>query len=210
MKKFGLSENFILMDDDYFIAQPLNKDDFFYEENGTIYPALVTSDYYEMNKGDLQNRINKNLLKKRGDDPHSDIGFYIQQSRALKFMYTIFGDDDVRYGKRLIEPAFSHNAIPVKMSDIEEIHYYLNNYYEYRDKMLTSLIRTNFDLQMHTAYMAYVKNKYDRKVSKISSSFYDLSQVFKVSLDKAKLFVINTSSRNYASIQYRNEKKPFE
>jgi len=59
---------------------------------------------------------------------------------------------------------------------------------------------------MHTAYMAYVKNKYDRKVSKISSSFYDLSQVFKVSLDKAKLFVINTSSKNYASRYYQNEK----
>ena len=207
MKKFGLSENFILMDDDYFIAQPLNKDDFFYEENGTVYPALVTSDYYEMNKGDLQNRINTNLLKRRGGDPHSDIGFYIQQSRALKFMYTIFGNDDIRYGKKLIEPAFSHNAIPVKMSDIEEMYYYLNNYYEYRDKMLTSLIRTNFDLQMHTAYMAYVKNKYDRKVSKISSSFYDLTQTFIVSLDKAKLFVINTSSKNYISTHYQNEKK---
>ena len=29
LKEFGLSENFILMDDDYFIAQPLSKSDFF-------------------------------------------------------------------------------------------------------------------------------------------------------------------------------------
>ena len=37
MKKFGLSENFILMDDDYFIAQPLNKSNFFYEEDVKFY-----------------------------------------------------------------------------------------------------------------------------------------------------------------------------
>ena len=50
MRQYGLSENFILMDDDYFIAKPINKDEMFYEEDGEIYPALITSDYYEMNK----------------------------------------------------------------------------------------------------------------------------------------------------------------
>ena len=50
LKKFGLSENFIYMDDDYFIGQPINKNEMFYEDNGKIYPAIITSDYYEMNK----------------------------------------------------------------------------------------------------------------------------------------------------------------
>ena len=36
MKQFGLSENFIYMDDDYFIARPINKSEMFYEENGEI------------------------------------------------------------------------------------------------------------------------------------------------------------------------------
>ena len=31
-KEFGLSENFILMDDGYFIGKPLEKSDLFYEE----------------------------------------------------------------------------------------------------------------------------------------------------------------------------------
>ena len=31
------------------ISLKLNKADFFYENNGSIYPALITSDYYEMN-----------------------------------------------------------------------------------------------------------------------------------------------------------------
>ena len=49
MKRFGLSENFILMDDDYFIAQPLKKSDLFYEEKGKIYPLLISDEYYNIN-----------------------------------------------------------------------------------------------------------------------------------------------------------------
>ena len=36
MRQFGLSENFIYMEDDYFIARPINKSEMFYEENGKI------------------------------------------------------------------------------------------------------------------------------------------------------------------------------
>ena len=210
MKKFGLSENFILMDDDYFIGQPLNKEDLFYEENGIILPALVTSDYYEMNKEKLKKKLEKNLYKRSSSDAHSEIGFYVQQARALLFMYDIFGEDDKRYGKKLIEPAFTHNAIPVKMSDIEELHDYVLNKYEFGRKFLTSLIRTTLDLQMHTAYMAYVKNKYDRKVAKISSAFYDLSQIGQLKWNRKKLFVINTSTKNYRSYFYTKEKTILE
>ena len=41
MKNYNASDNFILMDDDYFIGKPLNKSDFFYVENGTVVPAIV-------------------------------------------------------------------------------------------------------------------------------------------------------------------------
>ena len=202
MKQFGMSENFILMDDDYFIAGKLNKNDFFYEEKGKIFPALVTSDYYEMNKEKLEYKI-----KDHNSDPHSDRGFYVQQARALLFIFDIFGNDDIRYGKKLIEPAFSHNAIPVKMSDIEEIHDYILNKYEHANKILNSLVRTNYDLQLHTLYMAYVKNKYDRKVSKISSSFYDLNYVHALKWNRDKLFVINVSTKKYKSWYYETERK---
>ena len=33
MKRFGISDNFIVMDDDYFIGAPLKKSDFFYVNN---------------------------------------------------------------------------------------------------------------------------------------------------------------------------------
>ena len=205
MKKFGLSENFILMDDDYFIAQPCSKNEFFYEENGTILPALIISDYYEMRKDKLLTKLSTNLVKEGNDDPHSPVGFEIQQTRTLLFMYNIMGNDEIRYGKKLIEPSFSHNAIPVKLSDVEEIYAYVSNKYEYANKTLNSLVRTTYDLQFQTLYMAYTKNKYDRKVSQISSSFYDLIQSRLVMLNKKKLFVINTSSRSYNQIFYKWE-----
>ena len=210
MKKFGLSENFILMDDDYFIAKPINKNEMFYEENGKIYPAIITSDYYEMNKDLIIQRIQQIKTKKNSNNPHSPNGFYIRQKQAQLFLYDIFGNDDIRYGKKLIEPAFSHNAIPMKISDIEEIHDYIRDYYDQAKIILFSKERSSYDLQYQTLYWAYVKNKYNRKVSKITSEFYDLSQSNKVISNTKKLFVINTSSRNYNPIFYRRQKDILE
>ena len=205
IKKFGISENFILMDDDYFIGGELNKNDFFYEENGTILPALVTSDYYEINKEELKLRMKIYLNKINSNNPHSDIGFYIHQINSLLALFDIFGDDDIRNGKTMIEPSFTHNAIPVKLSDLEEIHNVVKGHYKYAKELLFGKERQKTDLQFHTFYMAYTKNKYDRKVSKISSSFFDLTQSRIVSMNKKKLFVINTGSKNYSPFYFKNE-----
>jgi len=75
----------------------------------------------------------------------------------------IFGNDNIRYGKKLIEPAFSHNAIPMKISDIEEIHEYIKNYYEHANIILNEKERSLYDLQYQSLYWAFVKNKYNLK-----------------------------------------------
>ena len=210
MRQYGLSENFILMDDDYFIAKPINKNEMFYEENGKIYPAIITSDYYEMNRELIISQINDLRKKRQSDDPHSPNGFYISQKISFLFLYDLLGNDNIRKGKKLIEPAFSHNAIPMKISDIEELHKYIYDYYQYGKYILFSKERSVNDLQFQTLYWAYVKNKYNRKVSKITSEFYDLSQSNKVISNTKKLFVINTSSRNYNPIFYRRQKDILE
>ena len=205
MKKFGLSENFILMDDDYFIAKPLNKNNFFYEENGKIYPALITSDYYEMDKKVLQRNLIIYSSRKNVKNPHTSEGFLVRQARSLLLMYDIFGDDNERNGRKLIEPSFSHNAMPVKQSDIEEIHDLIVKYYPYANDTLAAKSKNVNCLQMHTLYMAYVRNQYDRKVSPISSAFYDLINYKSFSKNKKQLFVINTGSRIYPKKNYENE-----
>ena len=51
LKKFGMVDNFIYFNDDYFVGNPLKKTDFFYVENGRIVPYI------------LGKTINKNISK---------------------------------------------------------------------------------------------------------------------------------------------------
>ena len=105
----------------------------------------------------------------------------------------------------MIEPSFTHNAIPVKLSDLKEIHDDIEAHYKYAKDLLFSLERNKTHLQFQTFYMAYTKNKYDRKVSIISSSFYDLIQTKAVLDNKKKLFVINTGSKDYRPYYFQRE-----
>ena len=182
MRQFGLSENFILMDDNYFIAKPINKNEMFYEENGEIFPAIITSDYYEMNKDLLEKQIDQLSKRRENNNPHTAKGFLIRQKRALLFLYDLFGNDNIRFGKKLIEPTFTHNAIPAKLSDIEELRKYIYDYYEFGKLILYSKEKTIQDLQFQTLYWGYVKNKYDRKVSTISSESYDILKAINIKL----------------------------
>ena len=55
--------------------------------------------------------------------------------------------------------------------------------------------------------MAYIKNKYDRKVSEVSSTFYDLRQWTLYKRNTKKLFVINTGLKKYSKIYFERETK---
>ena len=52
MEKFGVSNNFIYMDDDYFFGEPLFKNNFFYydEKAHKIYPYVLTSKFNVLKK----------------------------------------------------------------------------------------------------------------------------------------------------------------
>ena len=208
MKQFGLSENFILMDDDYFIGKPLEKSNFFYEENGEVFPASVTGDYYELSRKSLETSLKPLLAKINSINSHQPNGFTIMQKSTLLFLYDIFGEDESRLGNPLVEAAFSHNAIPVKQSDIKEIYDYIVNLYPYSNETLLSKTRHIRSLQPQTLFLSYAINKYDRRVKIVTSRFFDLTQ-FKGKID-TQLFVINTSDKKYAKNYYVNEIKNLE
>ena len=48
MKKFGIADNFIIMDDDCFIGQKLNKSDFFQVENGKVVPSIIAPKFVKL------------------------------------------------------------------------------------------------------------------------------------------------------------------
>ena len=203
MKNFGMSENFILMDDDYFIGKPLKKSNFFYEENGQVFPSIVTRDYYELSKNDLQNEVNRLLSSRKNLNSQSPEAFNFRQKNTLLFLYEILGDDNSRYGMPLIEPSFTHNTIPLKQSDIKELYDYIEKLYEHKDETLRGKQREKFCLQPQTLLMSYARNKYNRISKTITSQFYDLTN-FRGRIND-ELFVINTSDRSYREIIYKNE-----
>ena len=200
MKKFGMSENFILMDDDYFINSRLNKSDFFYEENNQIYPLMITNDYYLMNEKKIRKEHKQNKLMVKEKGTHSEEAFLFRQLSSLKFLYKIFSNDKSRNQKPLIEASFSHNAIPLKLSDIKEIYDLVYDKYKYAKETLYSINRNFFSLHFQTLILSYVLNKYNRKVHGISCAYID---VFNYNLFEGrynitdKLFVINTSDKEY-------------
>jgi len=205
MKKFGLSENFIYMDDDYFIGRPLNKSQFFYEDNGTIYPLILTETFQEMNRTKLQRQYN-HLYNKVGKYSQTPIDFDFRRISTLLFLYKIFGIDEKRGGTPLIEAEFYHNAIPLKLSDIEEINEYIQKYYEYSKETLESKYRHIRSLQAQTLFMCYSRNKYDRWVKKMWTQFYTLDNVGEISSRWIpNLFVINTSDKKYSYYRYKLE-----
>ena len=203
MKDFGMSENFILMDDDCFIGRPLNKSNFFYEENGKVYPAVVTRDYYELSKSALQSQIDAIYKKSKIVDSHTPNGFNIMQKDSLLFLYDILGDDNTRYGQPLIEASFTHNAIPLKQSDVKEIYNYILKLYKYKEETLNAKQRETNSLQPQSLFLSYQRNMHDRRTKMVTSIFYDLTQ-FK-GVIKDDLFVINVSTRKYGDNYFKNE-----
>ena len=160
-----------------------------------------------MDKEQLEFELKKLLSKYDGMTPHSANNFYVQQKRSLLLMYDIFGEDNQRKGKKLIMPSFTHNAISLKLSDIEELYEYVKKYYQYANDTLFGLTRSPNALQFQTTYMVYIKNKYDRKVSEVSSAFYDLRQWTLYKRNTKKLFVINTGLKKYSKSYFERETK---
>ena len=79
MKKFGISDNFILIDDDYFFGKPIKKTDFFYydEKQKKVFPSVVTDDPCELIKGNVLEEYNKLYRRKSSINPHSFNGWKI-------------------------------------------------------------------------------------------------------------------------------------
>ena len=77
MEKFGISKNFIYMEDDFFIGKPLKKSDFFYYDikEKKIFPYLLTSRFNKLNKTLILNQYYNMFKNKDSINPHSSKGW---------------------------------------------------------------------------------------------------------------------------------------
>ena len=194
MKEFGMSDNFIVMDDDCFIGQPLNKSDFFYVENGKIVPAIISTTY--------QVHTQKTFLKE-----YNKIKKQIKTSRDQStntFLYSMYNTYFffIDYFKGpIIVPYFTHNAIPINVNDLKEI-FDLVYVSKYRNATLDSLYRHIDTLQFQTSVLIYTFNKFSRKVNMINYNYIDNEVTIRGKYD-FPLFCINTgNNKDYSQLSF--------
>ena len=189
MEKFGLSKNFIYMEDDYFIGQPLKKYDFFYYDEKTrkIVPYIVTTKFYQLNNIEVIHKYNNLLKYKDKIDPHSSSGFWLGFFLTQKFFLE-------NYKKIIISTEFSHNAIAENIDDLKEIFTEAKNY-EFFNETLFSKHRYILNLNHQHFVNLYQLNIKYKKVHPIKSQYIYLEKVNKNKLNSA-LFVINTGGNH--------------
>ena len=207
LAKFGISDNFILMDDDCFFGKPINKTQFFYydEEQKKVLPSVVTDDFSELIKKNVESEYNKIFRRTRSRffNIQSFFGWKISQLNAFKFLLEQFDSP-------LINAGFNHNAIPLNINDMKDIFDLIKNNYQYANQTLYSKERTIYDLQSQSLFNTYLLNVKKRKVNSIPWIYIDLAHVDYQNLN-IELFVINTSGdRKYKPNEYKHAKNVLE
>ena len=195
MERFNISENFIVMDDDYFIGKPLKKSDFFYVENGKVVPSII-SDYFLEESYDSSNMYHNKFkwrAKKMKKEQSYPFFMYSVYTTYLFIMQLL--------KKNLTIPYFTHNAIPCNLHDLKEI-YNLVHKSKYKFSTLDSLKRHFESLQFQTFYMTYTFNKYNKKVHIISRKYIDNFGSI-TSNYNFSLFCINTGQTNYSKLSFQ-------
>ena len=203
MKKFGISDNFIVMDDDCFIGKKLQKKDFFYVEKGKVIPFIITSKFLKIDKDSTIEKYN--IYKKRSinskEEQNDDIFKYSLQITFILIMN--------EFKKNLMYiPKFTHNAIPVNLNEIKEIYdlVYKSNY---KFVTLYSLYREIGFVQFQECYLSFVFNKYNRKVRDISNKFININKAISANYNFF-LFCINKGPYNYSDLHYYKAKIAME
>ena len=201
LEKFGLSNNFIYMDDDFFIGKELNKSNFFYyeEKENRVVPSLLNMDFYELHRE--RNLENYNYLFSQKDtlSPHSFKAWVLSLLSTEKFYLDHYPN------KTIINPAPSHNAISYNIQDLKEIYNLVINNYEYANETLNSVERHILTLQTQHFVDLYELNIKNRKVHSIKCHVFPMN-LLKLDKLNVELFSINTGGdKLYTEEEYRNQ-----
>ena len=206
MKKYNISNNFIIMDDDYFIGKKLKKSDFFYVENGKVVPSIITSNFLKIEKKSVlrncelyEKKVKISKEEQGGDDWNYSVCL------TFSFILNLF---KIPFGKNIFIPKFTHNAIPVNIKEIKEIYLFVYKS-KYKFPTLDCLYRIPGYIQFQILIMAYIFIKYQRKVSNISSTFIQLNDSISANYD-FNLFCINKGAGHYNSLNYYKAKIAME
>ena len=195
MDKFGISKNFIYMEDDYFIGKKLEKIDFFYYDvkEKKVFPYLINTNFFEMDKEKIFKKQKKMNKKKNQIKPHSKIGWNFSLLNTDKYFIE-------KYKIPIISPIFTHCAIPENLDDLKEIFKEIQEY-EFINETLFSKTRHVLTLNQPEFVNLYQLNIKHRKVHQIKNIYIDMEKIKLDQLNKLniELFVLNTGGNHEPS-----------
>ena len=196
MKQFGISDNIIVMDDDYFIGEKIEKSEFFQVSNGKVVPSIITSNFEKIDRYFVQKNNDLYQLKAKlsKEEQNNDIFRY---SKYLTYLF-IFDIFNIGFDRSIFLPKFSHNAIPMNLHDIKDVYDLAYNS-KYRYTTMDCVYRHYEYLQFQILVVSYIFLKYRRKVKNIPSAFIQLNESILANYHY-KLFCINKGSGNYPKL----------
>ena len=150
LENFGVSKNFIYMEDDFFIGKYLKKVDFFYydKKKHKIYPYIITKYFKEMNITEVKTKFNDLYQIKDSIFPHSSFGWWL----------SIYSTDiyfNEHYKHPLINTLFTHNAIPENIDDLREVYQQIQSY-----KYIKFTKNKKIFLNYHNHKVSFFKNNF--------------------------------------------------
>ena len=202
MKQFGISDNSIVMDDDYFIGEKIEKSEFFHVSNGKVVPSIITSNFEKIDRDFVQknNDIYQLKAKLSKEEQNNDIFRY---SKYLTYLF-IFDIFNIGFGRTIFLPKFSHNAIPMNLHDIKDVYDLAYNS-KYRYTTMDCVYRHYEYLQFQILVVSYIFLKYRRRVKNIPSVFIQINESI-LGNYHYKLFCINKGSGNYPKLNLHKAK----
>ena len=202
MKEFGISNNIIVMDDDYFIGSKLEKTDFFYIEDGKVVPFIVTSNFEMINKSYVLQKIELYSNKVRTSRlEQTGVIFQFSMFLTLSFLLDLF---NISEKENIFIPKFTHNAIPINLKDLKEIYKIIYNS-KFKNQTLDCLYRSNETLQFQIFVTVYTFIKYGRKVKNIPCNYIKIERALFANYNYP-LFCINKGAFHYKNIIYKKAK----
>ena len=204
LKYFNVSQNIIIMDDDYFIGRPLKKSDFFYVEDNKVVPAIVSKYFREETQNNIINSLKYFKIKaKEANGRQNGKVFWYTVFHTYTFILKLLNRTT------LVVPLFNHNAMPCNLNYLKEIYELVYNS-EFKASTLDSLYRGTEVLQFQTFYLSYFFNRnYNIKVNPLSCTYIDINNALYARYNYS-LFVINTGGENYSPISFKKARITME
>jgi len=202
LKIFGISDNIITMDDDYFIGKKLEKNDFFYVKNGKVVPLIINANFIKIDQDSVKRNIKfYDKMAKMQNEEQNGYYFKFSQFLTLELILKIFNisKKDIIY-----VPYFRHNAIPLNLIELKEAYKVIYKS-KFRYNTLDCGYRTSGYIQFQFFILSYTFLKYYKKVNHIPTKYINLKNTI-FEINKYPLFCINKGAQNYTKLNLYEEK----